>query len=70
VLVLSRRLNEKIVLPDLGITVQVVALQGNTVRLAIEAPPEVKIAREELLHKPHPSARPGSRRATPSLCSA
>src|SRR5438045_9566312 len=30
---LSRRLNEKIVLPDLGISVQVVALKGHVVRL-------------------------------------
>jgi carbon storage regulator CsrA len=48
VLVLSRRLNEKVVLPDLGVTIQVVAIQGGLVRIGIAAPPEVRIVREEL----------------------
>ena len=47
-LVLARRLNEKIVLPGLGITVQVVAIKGGTVRIGINAPPDVPIQREEL----------------------
>jgi carbon storage regulator CsrA len=57
-LVLSRRLNEKIVLPGLGITVQVVALRGGTVRLGIEVPPDVAVLREELVGKPEPRAVP------------
>jgi carbon storage regulator CsrA len=48
-LVLSRHLNERIVLPGLGITVQVVAISRGVVRLGIEAPPQVDIVREELL---------------------
>jgi carbon storage regulator CsrA len=52
VLVLSRRLGEKIVLPALGITVQVVSIKGNVVRLGVEAPPDVKILREELVSPP------------------
>jgi carbon storage regulator CsrA len=51
-LVLSRRLNEKIVLPSLGVTIQVVAIARGTVRLGIEAPPEISVLREEL-HKRH-----------------
>jgi carbon storage regulator CsrA len=47
-LVLSRRPNEKIVLPDLGITVQVLAIRGNAVKIGIEAPHEVRVLRSEL----------------------
>ena len=48
-LVLSRRIEEKIVLPGLGVTVQVLSIKGNVVRLGIDAPQDVKIFREELL---------------------
>jgi two-component system, OmpR family, response regulator len=50
-LVLARRLGEKIVLPSLGITVQVVSIKGNVVRVGIDAPPGVKVLREELVGK-------------------
>lgn len=50
-LVLSRRTNEKIVLPDLDVSVQVVAIKPGTVRLGIEAPREVKILREEVAQR-------------------
>jgi carbon storage regulator CsrA len=63
VLVLSRRLNEKIVLPGLGVTIEVVALKGNVVRLGIEAPPDVKVLREELVGEPLTS-----RLDRPELC--
>jgi carbon storage regulator len=46
-LVLSRKLNEKIVL-DGGIRITVVGLRGNQVRIGIEAPDSIKIVREEL----------------------
>ena len=48
-LVLSRRVNEKIILPDLGITVQVTAIQGGRVRIGIEAPPDIAVLRQELV---------------------
>jgi len=47
-LVLGRRLNEKLVLPSIPATIQVVAIQGGTVRLGVEAPPEVPVLREEI----------------------
>ena len=50
-LVLSRRLNEKIILPDLGITIQVVAIKSGVIRIGIEAPPDVKIVRGEILDR-------------------
>ena len=47
-LVLSRKLNEKIVI-DGGITVTVVKIDRNQVRLGIQAPGDVAVYREELL---------------------
>ncbi len=46
-LVLSRRVDESIVV-DRKITIQVVKIQGNKVRLAIDAPPDVSVDREEV----------------------
>lgn len=48
-LVLSRRLNEKIVLPSIATRIQVVAIKAGVVRLGIDAPPSVPVYREELL---------------------
>jgi carbon storage regulator len=49
VLVLSRRLNESIVLPGLGVTIQVASIKGRCVRIGIEAPANLPVVREELL---------------------
>jgi carbon storage regulator CsrA len=61
-LVLSRRVREKIVFPALNVTVQVVAVKGGGVRLGIQAPSEVDILREEL--QP-PADSPGANRRGP-----
>lgn len=63
-LVLSRRPTEKIVLPDLGVSFQVLSTRGNTVRLGIQAPPQVKILREEV------EADPSARAAVPGAVAA
>src|SRR4051812_45198058 len=47
-LVLSRRVREKIVLPDLSASVEILGVKGNTVRLGIQAPPEIRVLRGEL----------------------
>ena len=47
-LVLSRKLNESIIIGD-RIKITVVGLRGNQVRLGIEAPGDVTIMRQELL---------------------
>jgi carbon storage regulator len=51
-LVLSRKLNEKIVI-DGEITVTIVKIDRNQVRIGIEAPGHVRVYREEIL----PAAR-------------
>jgi carbon storage regulator len=47
-LVLSRKLGERIVMPDIDLTLTVVAIEGNTVRLGITAPADISVYREEL----------------------
>jgi len=46
-LVLSRKVNEKIVI-DGGIVITVVKIEGGQVRLGIEAPKHIKVFREEI----------------------
>ena len=47
-LVLSRKIGERIVVPDCELAVTVLAVEGKTVRLGISAPAEVHVYREEL----------------------
>lgn len=59
-LVLSRRKSQKIVLSD-GIVITVVAIQGDKVRIGIEAPKDVPVHREEVyraIHGPKPDPEP------------
>lgn len=62
-LVLSRKVDEAIVI-DGDIRLKVVAIQGNGVRLGIEAPAEVVILRSELA-PPDAAPRPRRRRDSP-----
>jgi two-component system, OmpR family, response regulator len=48
-LVLSRGPCEKIVFPNLGITLEILRVQGSRVRIGIQAPKQVAVLREELL---------------------
>ncbi len=50
-LVLSRKLGERILVPHTELTVTVVAIDANTVKLGITAPTDVGVYREELWHK-------------------
>jgi carbon storage regulator CsrA len=47
-LVLSRRESDKVLFPSLGISVEVLRIQGNKTRLGITAPSEVPILRHEI----------------------
>ena len=49
-LVLSRKLNESIVIND-DIVVTVLGVQGDRVRLGIEAPSEIPVHRQEVYEK-------------------
>jgi carbon storage regulator len=60
-LVLARQLNERIVMPTVQATIEVVAIRPSGVRLGIDAPAEVPILREEVLRRggfPSPTLAP------------
>jgi carbon storage regulator len=56
-LVLSRKLNESIIISD-NIRVTVVEIGHGKVRIGIDAPPDVEIMREELLARRREFAEP------------
>jgi carbon storage regulator len=58
-LVVTRKMGERIVIAD-TITVEVLEILGNRVRLGIQAPSEVTILRQELLRR--------TARGTPPAC--
>jgi carbon storage regulator len=49
-LVLTRRIEESIIIGE-NIKVTIVAINGNSIRLGIEAPRDIEIVREELYYK-------------------
>ncbi len=50
-LVLSRRQDDKIVFPNLGITVEILKIAGRSVRVGVDAPSDVRVLRHELAEK-------------------
>jgi len=50
-LVLARQLHERIVMPTVPATIEVVAIKPNGVRLGIDAPAAVTVLREEVLRR-------------------
>ena len=48
-LVLSRKTNESIHFPDLGISIEILQSNSRKVRVGVQAPVEVKIIRDELV---------------------
>ncbi len=60
-LVLSRKVGERIFVPELEMIVTVVAVTGGKVRLGFSAPPEVAIYREEVCNQ-----KPASGLAAPA----
>lgn len=47
-LVLTRKLGEEIVIPSLDITIRLVEIRGDKVRLGIEAPSQIPVHRREV----------------------
>ena len=47
-LVLTRKLGEEIVIPSLDVTIRLVEIRGDKVRLGVEAPTQVAVHRKEV----------------------
>ncbi len=47
-LVLSRKIGEKILVPECDVEITVVAVVGNRVRVGISAPDKIEVYREEI----------------------
>lgn len=59
-LVLSRKKNESIVIADRIVTITIVDIRGDKVRLGIEAPAEIPVDRLEVWHAKQRSATDGT----------
>lgn len=64
-LVLSRKIGEKILIGD-QIAVTVVRVSQGTVRIGVEAPNDMAIVREEIRGEPKPAASPARRKRAPT----
>jgi carbon storage regulator CsrA len=48
-LILRRRIGERIIFAEGAITIEVLSVSGDTVKIGIQALPEISVVREELL---------------------
>jgi carbon storage regulator len=60
-LVLSRKLGERVMVPQCGLAVTVVAIEGNVIRLGFTAPTEVGVYREEVWERIRSENEPQSK---------
>ena len=66
-LILTRNISQKIFINDREIVITVLGVQGNQVRLGIDAPPDIKIFRSEIYGmEPKPKPEPQQLGATPT----
>lgn len=61
-LVFTRRINERVIIND-DITIKVLGVQGNQVRLGFEAPKDVIIHREEIAERIKANPEPVKKKA-------
>jgi carbon storage regulator CsrA len=66
-LVLSRRPDQRIDFPALGISVEVLRVSGKNVRLGIKAPPEIRVVRNEIADSELYGNPPGSNKLSPDV---
>jgi two-component system, OmpR family, response regulator len=59
-LVLSRGPQDRVVFPNLGVSVEILRISGNRVRLGVDAPPDVRVLRHELVENSSASSAPNS----------
>jgi carbon storage regulator len=52
-LVLTRKLGEEIVIPSLDVTIRLVEVRGDKVRVGIEGPTHVQVHRKEVWERIH-----------------
>jgi len=57
-LVLTRKVGERVLVGD-QVAITVVRIQGNAVRLGIDAPPEMAVVRQELAQPAEPKTSAG-----------
>ncbi len=62
-LVLSRKVGERVVVPECDLAVTIVAIEGNKVRLGFSAPAELGVYREEVWRDIEEEESPGIRPA-------
>ena len=55
VLVLSRKVNDSIVLPELNVSIEILQVKGKAIRVGIDAPIEIKVVRGEIDSLDEPS---------------
>ena len=66
-----RRMGEEIVLPDSEVTIVVVSIAGNKVKLGVTAPESVRVYREEVLQRAaRASSAAGAWRPEPIVAAA
>ena len=58
-LILTRRINESLVIGD-DVTVTILGVKGNHVRVGVDAPRDVSVHREELAHKDNKTPTSGA----------
>lgn len=50
-LILTRRIGEKLIIGD-DTVIKVVRIEGSQVRIGIDAPPHIRVVREEIMDRP------------------